>query len=81
MAQRRRLLLRNTLWCAWLRRPASTALRLTLETARAHAADPALAPALASAVAGLSWIVRRRRVVPLEIEKGLRLLEAAGGSR
>ena len=81
MAQRRRLLLRNTLWCAWLRRPASTALRLTLETARAHAADPALAPALASAVAGLSWIVRRRRVVPLEIERGLRLLEAAGGSR
>lgn len=79
-AQRRRLLLRNALWCAWLRRPAATALRLTLETARAHAGDPALAPALASAVAGLSWIVRRRRVVPLEIEKRLRLLETAGGS-
>jgi GT2 family glycosyltransferase len=79
--RRRRLLLRNALWCAWLRRPAATALRLTLATARAHAADPALAPALASAVAGLSWIVRRRRVVPLELEESLRLLEASRVSR
>jgi GT2 family glycosyltransferase len=75
--RRRRLLLRNALWCAWLRRPAATALRLTLATARAHAADPALAPALA----GLSWIVRRRRVVPLELEESLRLLEASRVSR
>jgi GT2 family glycosyltransferase len=79
--RRRRLLLRNALWCAWLRRPAATALRLTLATARAHAADPALAPALASAVTGLSWILRRRRVVPLEIEEGLRLLDASRALR
>jgi GT2 family glycosyltransferase len=79
--RRRRLLIRNTLWCAWLRRPAATALRLTLAVARAHAADPALAPALASAMAGLSWIVRHRRVVPLEIEGELRLLEASRMSR
>lgn len=75
LGRRRRLLLRNALWCAWLRRPAATALRLTLATARAHATDPALAPALASAVTGLSWIVRHRRVVPVEIEEALRLLD------
>ena len=73
--RRRRLLLRNALWCAWLRRPAVTALRLTLATARTHLADPALAPALAAALAGMPWIVRRRRVVPREVEQGLRALE------
>ena len=79
--RRRRLLLRNALWCAWLRRPAATALRVTLALARAHATDPALAPALASALAGALWIVRRRHVVPLEIEQQLRLLEAAHQAR
>lgn len=77
-ARQRRLQLRNALWCAWLRRPPATALRLTLATARAHVADPALAPALASAVAGLSWILRRRQVVPDEVEEGLRQLETSG---
>lgn len=75
--RRRRLLLRNALWCAWLRRPAATALRFTLATARAHLTDPALAPALASGLAGLPWIVRCRRVVPFEVEQGLRALEGA----
>jgi GT2 family glycosyltransferase len=79
--RRRRLLLRNALWCAWLRRPAATALRVTVALARAHVADPALAPALASALAGTPWIVRRRRVVPREIELGLRLLEGGEISR
>jgi GT2 family glycosyltransferase len=73
---RRRRLLRNALWCAWLRRPAPTALRMTWALARAHLADPALGPALASALVGTPWIVRRRRFVPLEIEQRLRLLEA-----
>jgi GT2 family glycosyltransferase len=72
---RHRLLLRNALWCAWLRRPAATALRLTVAMARAHRGDPELTPALASALAGAPWIVRRRRVVPPEIERGLRTLE------
>jgi GT2 family glycosyltransferase len=75
--RRRRLLLRNALWCAWLRRPAASAGRLTLRTMHAHRADPALAPALASAVTGIPWIVRRRRVVPDEVERGLRRLETA----
>jgi GT2 family glycosyltransferase len=72
---RRRRLLRNALWCAWLRRPATTALRTTWAIARAHLGDPALAPALASALAGTPWIVRRRRVVPLEVEERLCVLE------
>jgi GT2 family glycosyltransferase len=73
--RRQRLLLRNALWCAWLRRPAPRALRLTLAMTRAHLGDPELTPALASALAGAPWVVRRRRVVPPEIERGLRTLE------
>lgn len=75
--RRRRLLLRNALWCAWLRRPAATALRMTWAMARAHAGDPALGPALASALAGAPWVVRRRRVVPLEVEQRLQTLEVS----
>jgi GT2 family glycosyltransferase len=75
--RRRRLLLRNALWCAWLRRPVTTALRMTWAMARAHAGDPALGPALASALAGAPWVVRRRRVVPLEVEQRLRILEVS----
>jgi GT2 family glycosyltransferase len=79
--RRQRLLLRNALWCAWLRRPAATALRVTLALARTHATDPALAPALASALAGMLWVVRRRQVVPVEIEQRLRLLEISQQAR
>jgi N-acetylglucosaminyl-diphospho-decaprenol L-rhamnosyltransferase len=73
--RRRRLLLRNALWCAWLRRPVPAALRLTMGTARAHLSDSALWPALVSALAGLPWVLRRRRVVPDEVEQHLRMLE------
>jgi len=74
-ARRRRLLLRNALWCAWLRRPAPAALRVTLALVRARRRDPALVPALAAALAGAPWILRHRRVVPREVERGLRTLE------
>jgi GT2 family glycosyltransferase len=73
--QRRRLLLRNALWCAWLRRPLSAVVRLTASAVGACARDPRLTPALVSAVAGLPWILRERRVVPVDVERGLRALE------
>jgi GT2 family glycosyltransferase len=83
--RRRQLLLRNALWCAWLRRPVPAALRFTLDLVRARRGDPALLPALAAALAGATWVAQHRRVVPEAVERDLRTLElwaaAAGAAR
>jgi GT2 family glycosyltransferase len=73
--ERRRLLLRNELWCAWLRRPAASALRETARAFVAVAREPGLAPALIEAVGGVRWALGRRRVVPVGVELALRRLE------
>ncbi|MCW2901246.1 MAG: wbbL1 [Streptosporangiaceae bacterium] len=73
--QRRKLGIRNTLWTAWLRRPAWDALRRTAAVLRSVPRDRASAVAVAAALAGLPWVVRERRVVPAHVEQGLRLLE------
>jgi GT2 family glycosyltransferase len=73
--QRRVLGIRNTLWTAWLRRPAGGALRRTAAVLRSVPRDPASAAAVARAVAGLPWVLRERRVIPASIEAGLRQLE------
>ncbi len=72
---RRRLLLRNSLWCTWLRRPASTALRMSLRQLGGVLREPALLPALIGAVAGLPWVLRYRKVVPPNVEVALRKIE------
>lgn len=64
-ASRARLLARNELWIAWLRRPLAVAL------ARARRAAPAV---LARALPGLPWVLRRRRVLPAEVEAMCRML-------
>jgi GT2 family glycosyltransferase len=76
VAARRRLLLRNAIWAAWLRRPARTALRTTLAAARTAVRDPALRPALVQAAAGVGWTLRHRRVVSPALERALRRLDA-----
>ena len=73
--RRRQLGIRNTLWTAWLRRPATSALRHTGSLLRRVPPDRASAAAVAQAVAGLPWVLRERRVVPPQVEQGLRLLE------
>jgi GT2 family glycosyltransferase len=71
---RRRLGIRNTLWTLWLRRPVRSALSRTVEVVRSAPADTATARAVLAALAGLPWVLRNRRVVPPEVEAGLRLL-------
>ncbi|MET8139426.1 glycosyltransferase [Sphaerisporangium sp. NPDC005288] len=73
--QRRRLGIRNTLWTAWLRRPAFDALRRTVAVLRSIPKDRASVSAVGAALAGLPWVLRERRVVPMDVERGLRLLE------
>jgi GT2 family glycosyltransferase len=66
--------LRNTLWTAWLRRPAAGALRHTAAVLAGAPKDRATATAVLQALAGAAWVRRERRVVPAAVESGLRLL-------
>ncbi|MGH3938948.1 MAG: glycosyltransferase family 2 protein [Pseudonocardiaceae bacterium] len=73
--RRRQLGIRNTLWTAWLRRPLGGALRHTGTLLRSIPRDRASVAAVAEALGGLAWVLRERRVIPPEVERGLRLLE------
>lgn len=72
---RRRLLLRNALWCTWLRRPLAAALRETGRRLRSALHDPGLARALGASLRGLPWVLSRRQVIPAYVESQLRLVE------
>lgn len=74
-AARRRLLLRNAMWTAWLRRPLSRALAHTAGLVWRTRRDATARAALREALCGLPWTLRRRRVLPGSIEQALRLLE------
>ena len=67
---------RNALWFAWLRRPLTIALRQTLRVAMRLPVDRASLRGFAAALALLPRVPRERRVVPPEVERHLRLLEA-----
>ncbi len=70
-AGRRRLLARNALWVAWMRRPLASALRRTFEVLN----EQRSAGALVDALAGLRWALRNRHVVPPQVDELCRLLE------
>jgi hypothetical protein len=72
---RRRLLVRNALWFAWLRRRDAVALRETRDVARAARTDPVVHDGLADALAGLRWVLHDRRVLPPAVEAALSLLD------
>jgi GT2 family glycosyltransferase len=72
---RTRLLLRNALWSAWLRRPPGSAAARTYRIiASASSAITGLA-ACAEALRGLGWVASRRRVVPPHVAHLLRLVD------
>ncbi|GAA0531108.1 glycosyl transferase [Saccharopolyspora subtropica] len=73
--RRRQLGIRNTVWTAWLRRPVTAALRRSAAVLAAAPKDRHTAAALAEALRSLPWVLRERRVVPPQVERGLRLLE------
>jgi GT2 family glycosyltransferase len=72
---RRRLLLRNALWCAWLRRPAPSAWRETVRRLRELPEEPQLMRGHVDALRGLPWVWRQRRVLPSDVESRLRQVE------
>jgi len=75
--RRRRDGIRNTLWTTWLRRPVRPALRRTAHLLRTVPRDRVSARALLSAVAGIPWVLRERRVLPPHVEARFAALEAA----
>jgi GT2 family glycosyltransferase len=68
-------LVRNALWVAWLRRPARSALAATCRLGAASIRDRDGRAGLRAALAGISWVAPRRRVVSTEVEALLRLLD------
>ncbi len=74
-AARRRVVERNRLWLAALRRPLGTAARCFGGTAARSLADADARAALLRALGGLPWIARERRPVSAALEGRLRLLE------
>ena len=73
--RRRQLGIRNTLWTAWLRRPLGSALRRTGIMLCSIPRDWASVVAVTEALRGLPWVLQERRVIPPEVERGLKLLE------
>lgn len=74
---RRWTTIRNDLWVTWLRRPLASALRRTLQITRSNPLDSITIKSYSAALGGAFWVLRNRRVVPPELEKGLRRLEAS----
>ena len=75
--RRAHLLLRNALWATWLRRPLASAARRTAQLIGAAPPTEDRSRAVTEALAGLPWILRRRRIVSSEVDAALRGLEAA----
>ncbi|TDC23792.1 glycosyltransferase [Streptomyces sp. 8K308] len=69
--------IRNTLWFTWLRRTPRSALRRTAAVLGSVPRDLTTARALARAAAGIPWVLRERRSLPVEVDRRLTLLEEA----
>jgi hypothetical protein len=63
-----------------MRRPIRYACRETGRALRLAIGDPILARGFVEALAGLSWVLRRRRVLSPRVESQLQLLEAQADS-
>lgn len=72
---RRRLMRRNALWCAWLRRPLRSALRVTTAWLADARDDGTLRADLRDTLMALPWLLRERRVVPAHVEQALGVLD------
>jgi GT2 family glycosyltransferase len=77
--ERRARQLKNALWTTWLRRPAAPACRRTIRVLASAPPDTVTARGLAGALAGLPWVLRRRRTLPPHVEQMRRLLDDSAG--
>jgi GT2 family glycosyltransferase len=75
---RRRRLVRNDLWHVWLRRRGRSAVTATVRVLLASR-DATVRGGLVDALRALPLVLRRRRAVPLELERQLQLIDAPSG--
>jgi GT2 family glycosyltransferase len=68
------ILVRNAFWVAWMRLPLMSALRDTWRICVRNAHRRVLGSALWSALRGLPWVLRNRRVVPTDTALLYRML-------
>lgn len=74
-ALRRRHLVRNALWVAWMRRPCASAWRETRRALVRLKTDPVARNGFLDALRGLPWVWRRRRAISPRVETLIRMLE------
>lgn len=73
---RRRRVVRNDLWHVWLRRRPSAVVSATAR-ALLSAGDDAVRRGLTDALRALPGLLRRRRAIPIELERQFRLIDSS----
>lgn len=71
---RRRLLVRNALWLAWMRLPLALSLCESVRLLGPAVRDMSILTAGLAALGGLPWALKRRRAVPAQLARWYRLL-------
>ncbi len=73
--RRQRHQVRNALWAAWLRRPASSALNVTWRIASSSVKEGPGRSGILDAVRGLPWVLPARNPIPRSIDLRVQLAE------
>jgi len=77
--ERRRLVMRNRVWTAWLRGSPSRALCATVNLLRDALHDPIARSAFCDAFRGLPWVLRERRPVSPHLQHSFELMRDPAG--
>ncbi len=78
---RRRMLARNAIWCAWMRRPLRSAIAQTRRSLAAALRERMFASVARDALRGMPRALRERRVVRDDVEAKLRMRDGASDPR
>ncbi len=77
--ERRRLVMRNRLWTAWLRASLPGALRASMELLQRALHDEVARAALVEALRGFLWVLRERRPVSPHLQHSFELMREPAG--